>query len=199
MEIVFIGLVLLGPILFLWGYRRSQLNKTAALRAHFRGKLEVAGTELRFSYAGAHWCFLRIGKNRRSYPVVWSTLKTFPGKIYVGHERAQPFAPFWVTEERCQISNGISVAALTPGLLRELQNLSSGALADSLKRLMPKEFCHFTVEQERHVQGWSIVRKPVLRFTSVPEDVYQSPQKLEDSLQVLADVGRVLGLEFEKA
>jgi|GEM_PF-5168191 len=197
MEIVFIGLALLGPVLFFELYRRSQINKTAALRAHFKALLQIYGTELRFSFAGAHWCFQRIGKNRRSYPVVWSSLKTFPGKMYLGHASAQPFAPFWVTKDRCQISHGLSFAAMAPAQLSQLENLTGGALAESLKRIMPKEFCHFTIDEERHVEGWRLVKKSVLRFTAVPEEVYQSPQNLEETLQVLADVGRSLGLEFE--
>lgn len=199
MEFVFIGLVGLGPLFFILLYRRSQMIKTAVLRAYFNGKLRGAGTELAFTFAGANWRFVRIGKNRRSYPVIFSTLRSVSGKLFLGHANAQPFAPFWVTKSRCQLINGLSFASLDSAHSNQLTSLISGPLVDSLKRIFDREFCHVTIEQEWHLQGLRVAKKTVVRFISVSEDVYVAPQKLEVHLQVLSQLVGALGLEFEES
>lgn len=193
MEIFFIGLVVLGPFVFLFFYQKSQTHKTALLRAHFKS----ANNEL-LPFEGVPWRLVRIGARRGSFPQLWCYLEKTPVKVCLGHEESQGFAPFWVTKKRSQLVNGLNVAAQEPKSMAQLVTLAQGPLNPALKSIFDRKFCHFFIGEEWHIENWRPVKRTVLRFTCLKEEVYQFPQKLEEPMRVLAQTIRALGFEFEK-
>lgn len=192
MEIIFIGLAVLGPFVFMFFYQKSQTHKTALLREHFASS---DGEWLPFE--GVPWRLRRVGAKRGSFPQLWCYLEKRTMKLCLGHERSRAYAPFWVTKKRSQIVEGLCVAAQEPGVQASLVTIASGPLNPSLRQIFDRDFCHLTIDEEWHLRKWRLEKKTVLRFTCPREDIYQAPQKLEETMKVLAETVRALGLEFE--
>lgn len=193
MEIFLIGFVVLGPFLFLFFYQKSQSHKTALLREHFKS----SDNEL-LVFEGVPWRLVRIGSKRGSFPQLWCYLQRRKVKLCIGHEHSQAYAPFWVTKKRSQIVNGLCIAAIDARLKAELVTLAQGPLNPSLKSIFDRNFCHLAVGDEWHIEKWRPTQKTVLRFTCLREEVYQSPQKLEEAMHILAQTFRALGFESER-
>ncbi|MFL5813305.1 MAG: hypothetical protein ACJ763_06980 [Bdellovibrionia bacterium] len=205
---VFFSLLILA-LTFIFG-PKLQRKRSELLLRHFQGKFIYPGGTLEIPYAGALFRIMRLARGAGTYnsvggsfPTLW-TYTTQSPKFIIGNAQSgkYTYGNFLILPPHETVTAGsfsFLVGSESPELKEQIKTLlmESPDLSRRLSQLFEKEFGHLTLSTENHLKNFSIQRKPVLRYMTLPEEIYQQPAKLEPILKTITDFVEKLGISFD--
>jgi hypothetical protein len=205
---VFFFLIVLA-LIFVFGPRHER-KKSELLLRHFQGKFVYPGGTLEIPYCGAIFRIMRLSSGAGTYnsvggsfPTLW-TYTTKSPKFIIGNAESgkYTYGNFLILPPHETLNIG-GFSFLIGSGSQELKERIKALLTDNpdltrrLSQLFQKEFAHLTLSTENHLRNFSIQRKPVLRYMTLPKEMYQQPEVLEPVLQTIADFMEKLGISFD--
>jgi hypothetical protein len=188
---------------------KIQLKRSALLLRHFQGKFIYPGGTLEIPYSGTIFRIMRLsrgaGSNNSvggSFPTLWTYTSKTP-KFILGNALSGKYATgnFLILPPHEVVTlHGFPflVGSESPELQAQIKTVlnENADLTRRLSRLFEKEFAHLSASTENHLKDFSIQRKPVLRYMTLPEEMYQQPEILEPILQTITDLMEKLGISL---
>lgn len=203
--LVFVTIV--SAVLFIFKPLKFKKHSLKLL-SHFNAEFKLPLGSINFNYKGFFIRLDRRGVSRGahgtgSFPILWAYVKPYP-KIILGHESSGRYAmgSFLILPPHEIIQLGRSKILLgceDKNRLTELKSIIIKAnLENEFLEVFSNEFSHLTVAAEIHLFKESLFKKKhVIRFTGLPETIYQQPEILENILNRLHRILTTIQVEGE--
>lgn len=199
-ETIFFVLLIAFLFFFLFVLPRKQEKDSAKLVAHFQGtSLWPLGT-VELNFKSSKFWISRLARGggvgvqtNGSYPVLWTYVDPCP-KLIVGHLDSKRFTrgQFLILPPHEQLQIGSRTFLIGSDQTKTIEDLRSWSdsepLAAAFSLLFSKPFHHVTISTEIHILGFKPQRKCVLRYTCLPEAIYEDPSQLETYFEALQTI-----------
>lgn len=187
-------LFVLFIIIFFIILPRQNKKRSQRLLDYYNGKITYPLSLLIIPYENHYFQISRIGQGgglnntpSGSYPLIWAYVKKAP-KILLGHENSKKysyksffFLPKMQKILKCQEQNLLFATESS-------QIFSKNLNIENVLLLFQKDFQHLTICSEIHIQNFLPKKKYLLKYTGLPEEIYQSPELLKSYLEKITSL-----------
>lgn len=201
--------LLIFALTFVFGPKHER-KRSALLLKHFQGKFVYPGGTLEIPFSGAVFRVMRMSSGAGTYnavggsfPTLW-TYTTQAPKFIIGNATSgkYTYGNFLILPPHETVSiHGFSflIGSKSQVFMDQAKALleENPDLAQRLSRLFEKDWAHLSLATEIHLRGFSIQRKPLLRYMTLPKEMYEQPETLESVLQTITDFVEKLGVSFD--
>lgn len=191
-------------VFFLVVLPRKAAKRASKIVQYYRGKISWPLGTISLNFSEMRFRISRVGRGGGysgggSYPVMYSYVKSFP-KFIIGSESCHKYAlgPFLImpSSKTIEISGRKCLVACSDiSVIEKIEKLKDEPVVARLAAaFFIKDFHHLTISRQFHWRGLFFKRENVLRYTSLPEIVYENPDQLRPFLENLTEFCRMMDL-----
>lgn len=183
-------------ILFFGIYPRQSKKRSQKLLDYYKARFQYPLGDVAITYERYPFFISRLSRGgginntpAGSYPLLWAYLEATP-KLLIGHEQSKDYVlgKFLILPKYQKNiphkDHQVLIATESTELFSKSLDLTK------LKVLFEKKFQHLTINSEIHILNYWPQKKHVMKYTGIPEDIYQDPELLKtyfDELLIILD------------